>query len=65
VIQAREIAGICRVQRRFSGDHEIRCPAAGFPARGDHGCGHPAVGQGDVRVEGDRVELVLSTLQDI
>jgi hypothetical protein len=70
VIQACEVARICRVQRQLSrdrrrGDHEVRCAAAGFPARDDHGCCHPPVGPGRIRVEGDRVELVLSPLQDI
>ena len=70
VIQAGEIVRICRVQREFGddrrrGDHEIRCPAAGFPTGGDHSCRHPAVGPGGIRVEGDRVELVLGPLQDI
>lgn len=70
VIQACEIAGICRVQRQLSrdrgrGDHEVRCPAAGLAARGDHGCGHPPVGPGGVHVEGNRIELVLSPLQDV
>ena len=70
VIQAREIAGICRVQRQLSrdrrrGDHEVHCPAAGRTARPQHGRCHPALGPGGIRVEGDRVELMLGALQDI
>ena len=68
VTQAREIVGICRVERQFPGhcrrrDHEVYRPAAGLPARRDHSCRHPALGPGGVRVEGNRVELVLSPLQ--
>ena len=36
-----------------------------LPARGDHRCRHPAVGTGGICVEGDRVELVLSPLQNV
>lgn len=45
-----EIAGICRVQRQLSRDH---------------GCCHPPVRPGGIRVEGNRVELVLSPRQHI
>jgi len=70
VFQACEIVGIRRVQRKLScdrgrGDHKIDRPAAGLPARAYHSCRNPAVGTGGVRVEGDRIELVLRPLQYI
>ncbi len=65
--EACEIIGIRRVQRQLSRDrggcdHQIDCPAAGFPACRDHGCRHPSVRTGGVRVKWDRIELVLSAL---
>jgi hypothetical protein len=70
VIQACEIAGICRVQREFGrdrcrGNHELHFSAARLPARRDHGRRHPPVGPGGIRVKGDRVELVLGPLQHV
>ena len=68
--EAREIIGIRRVQRQLSrdrrgSDHQIDCPAAGLPACRDHGCRHPSVRASGLRVEWDRIELVLSSLQHV
>jgi hypothetical protein len=70
VAQACKIIRIRRVQRQFGrdrrgGDHEVDRPAAGLPACRDDSRRHPPVGTRGVRVEGDRVELVLSPLQHV
>ncbi len=68
--KAGEIVGVRRVRGQFSrdcrcGDHEAGCPGAGLPAYCDYCCRHAPVGTSRIRVQGNRVELVLSALQDV